>query len=509
MVNEYRVAISTIDDQWKGPKLAKLTNGNFISIWEASDIDGDALGIAGQLLASNGSPIGSVFQINEEVAGSQRTPYLETLSNGNFIASWHEDAPSGAVEVYFRIFDASGTPITQQIQANQVTDNNQLYIKHTEISGDRIVLGWSSDGSDSNGYGSVARVIDFSGNFLTNEFAINTHTSNNQHEPKFAPLQNGGFVTVWTSHGGLDGNLHGVFGQLFDSSLQKVGSEFQINTHTNSYQSAFQAVTLSNGNFVVIWTSHLQDGSDHGIYAQIYQEDGTAVGGEFRINTVTSGNQTQPNAIATEDGGFYVVWSSDSSSHGGNSWDVFGQKIDSSGNKIGSEEQINTFETSFQRNPGITEAGNGEALVLWSTANHDDGLGGGIAGKFITYSNIPTLTSSAVTSATEDSAYSYTFTATDVDAGDTLTLSGETLPSWLSFNAGTGVLSGTPTNAEVGDHSVVLRASDGSSHVDQEFTIKVSSKTIIGGANSEIIQGSNYSDVIHSKSIDSYMRGND
>ena len=100
MVNEYRVAISTIDDQWKGPKLAKLTNGNFISIWEASDIDGDALGIAGQLLASNGSPIGSVFQINEEVAGSQRTPYLETLSNGNFIASWHEDAPSGAVAGY-------------------------------------------------------------------------------------------------------------------------------------------------------------------------------------------------------------------------------------------------------------------------------------------------------------------------------------------------------------------------------------------------------------------------
>jgi len=396
MTNDYRIAVSTIDDQWKGPKLAKLTNGNFISIWEASDIDGDGRGIAGQLLASNGLPLGSVFQINEDVAGNQRTPHFTSLSNGNFIASWHEDStPSGAVEVYFRIFNASGIPITQQIQANQVTNSNQLYIKHTEISGERIVLGWSSDGADSDGFGSVARVIDFSGNFLTDEFAINSHTNNNQHEPKFAPLQNGGFVAVWTSHGGQDGNLHGAYGQLFDSSLQKVGSEFQINTYTTSYQSAFQVLNLNNSNFVAIWTSHLQDGSEEGIYGQIYQEDGTAIGSEFRINTVTSGNQTQPSAIATEDGGFYVVWSSNSSSHGSNSWDVFGQRIDSSGNKIGSEEQINTFETSFQRNPGITEAGNGEALVLWSTANHDDGLGGGVAGKFISYNDAPIITSDA------------------------------------------------------------------------------------------------------------------
>ena len=95
----------------------------------------------------------------------------------------------------------------------------------------------------------------------------------------------------------------------------------------------------------------------------------------------------------------------------------------------------------------------------------------------ITVSNsndAPTITSTALTSATEDSAYSYTLTVSDIDAGDSLTLSAPTLPAWLSFDAGTGVLSGAPTNAEVGHHSVLLRVNDGSVDVDQSFTITVS-----------------------------------
>ncbi|MEL4239419.1 putative Ig domain-containing protein [Shewanella xiamenensis] len=86
----------------------------------------------------------------------------------------------------------------------------------------------------------------------------------------------------------------------------------------------------------------------------------------------------------------------------------------------------------------------------------------------------PTITSSAQTSATQDAAYSYTLVATDSDVGDSVTLSAVTLPSWLSFNAATGVLSGTPTNANVGSHAVVLRATDVDGlTADQSFTIAV------------------------------------
>jgi len=87
--------------------------------------------------------------------------------------------------------------------------------------------------------------------------------------------------------------------------------------------------------------------------------------------------------------------------------------------------------------------------------------------------NEPVISSTPVNNVNEDSLYSYTFAVTDADAGDTLTLSATQLPGWLSFNSTTGVLSGTPTNADVGTHNVTLRVNDGTVDVDQAFVITV------------------------------------
>ncbi|MGK4303429.1 putative Ig domain-containing protein [Shewanella xiamenensis] len=110
----------------------------------------------------------------------------------------------------------------------------------------------------------------------------------------------------------------------------------------------------------------------------------------------------------------------------------------------------------------------------------------------------PTISSTALTSATQDAAYSYTLVATDSDVGDSLTLSAVTLPSWLSFNAATGVLSGTPTNANVGSHAVVLRATDVDGlTIDQSFTIVVANvndaPTITSSAQTSATQDAAYS----------------
>ena len=88
------------------------------------------------------------------------------------------------------------------------------------------------------------------------------------------------------------------------------------------------------------------------------------------------------------------------------------------------------------------------------TVTCTDGAGATASDAYVlTVTNVndaPDFTSTAATAATEDAAYSYTVTATDVDTGDSATLAGTTVPSWLTFTAATGVLAGTPTNAEVG-----------------------------------------------------------
>jgi hypothetical protein len=88
----------------------------------------------------------------------------------------------------------------------------------------------------------------------------------------------------------------------------------------------------------------------------------------------------------------------------------------------------------------------------------------------------PSFSSSAVTNATEDAAYTYNITTTDADVGATLTLTAPVKPAWLTFNAtnGNGTLGGTPTNADVGAHNVTLRVTDGiAAPVDQTFVVTV------------------------------------
>jgi hypothetical protein len=85
----------------------------------------------------------------------------------------------------------------------------------------------------------------------------------------------------------------------------------------------------------------------------------------------------------------------------------------------------------------------------------------------------PTFDSRAVVTVNEGELYSYTVSASDVDVGDSLTLNVPTRPTWLTFDSATGLISGTPSNAEVGDHAVVVRVNDGHVDVDQTFTVTV------------------------------------
>jgi hypothetical protein len=85
----------------------------------------------------------------------------------------------------------------------------------------------------------------------------------------------------------------------------------------------------------------------------------------------------------------------------------------------------------------------------------------------------PWLNIPANRTAFEGSLFSMTITAGDVDVGDVLVLSSLEKPSWLSFNAATGLLRGTPHNDDVGSHSVAIRVNDGKVNVDSVFFIEV------------------------------------
>ncbi|MEW6774692.1 MAG: putative Ig domain-containing protein [Bdellovibrionota bacterium] len=68
----------------------------------------------------------------------------------------------------------------------------------------------------------------------------------------------------------------------------------------------------------------------------------------------------------------------------------------------------------------------------------------------------PTISGTPPTSVNEDSLYSFTPTASDPDAGDTLTFQITNKPAWAAFSTSSGTLSGTPTNADVGTYTGIV-----------------------------------------------------
>ena len=117
----------------------------------------------------------------------------------------------------------------------------------------------------------------------------------------------------------------------------------------------------------------------------------------------------------------------------------------------------------------ITNYSGNEGYSILEEQNPDD-PNTGTTDCFV--NDAPTITSTAVTTATEDIAYRYTITTEDVD-GDVVTFSASGLPSWLTLSGNT--LSGTPTEGETGSEITITATDDGDGTLTatQTFTIVV------------------------------------
>lgn len=114
-------------------------------------------------------------------------------------------------------------------------------------------------------------------------------------------------------------------------------------------------------------------------------------------------------------------------------------------------------------------------------------------------STAPAFESLPIQFATVDLPYNYRILASDPD-NSFVTLAATTLPSWLTLtqvSSGTANLQGTPTTANLGNHEVVITATDEQNEVtEQRFNIYVSTNHVptidLTGVNVEFGIGENF-----------------
>src|SRR5438128_8033346 len=168
--------------------------------------------------------------------------------------------------------------------------------------------------------------------------AVNAQTAGDQTKPGTVGLADGSFIVLWQtdSPSGGDGNGGAVKGQRFSPNGAFVGSEFVVDTAVTGDQLWVRGSSLASGGFVLTWETSdtLQDGSGSAIKAQIYDSAGARVGGEFRVNTLTTLNQQQPTVASLADGGFVVAWQTTDTSQDGAGWAIKAQRFSAAGAKV-------------------------------------------------------------------------------------------------------------------------------------------------------------------------------
>jgi hypothetical protein len=254
-----------------------------------------------------------------------------------------------------------------EIQVNATTSGDQKEPAAAIGAGGGSVVVWTSAGQDGDGDGVFARRFDAAGLPLSTEFRVNTSTAGDQAQPAIAADYAGNFVIAWTGPDGAGGT--DVFAQRYDADGSPQFGEFVVNIYTTGAQGS-PRVAMSSDGFVIVWSSAGQDGDQGGIYGQRFSVNGVPNGGEFRINSTTTGDQKSPSITQSPyGGGFIVVW--ESRGQDGDQGGIFGRKYDSSGAAIGNEFAVNASTTGDQTEPDVVGT-DGEFTVVWSSVGPDD-----------------------------------------------------------------------------------------------------------------------------------------
>ncbi|WP_298282376.1 hypothetical protein [Novosphingobium sp.] len=562
---EFRINSTALGNQ-TSPIVAALPDGGWLATWTSVDQDGSGGGIYAQRYDVNGNTVGSETLVNTTTASSQEYSAVSVLQDGGWIVNWNSAGQDGSgLGIFGQRFSSNGTALGSEFQVNTYTTSDQWWPASAALFDGGWVITWHSEGQDGSDRGVFAQRYDSNGGAVGAEFLVNTVTASFQETPKITALADGGWVITWQSYG-QDGSWSSIHGQRYAASGATVGSEFQANTYTDHQQIDSWVSSLADGGWVVTWVSQGQDDpigdtfARGGIYSQRYASDGSPVGSEFLVNTKTTDSQFYGRVAGLADGGWVVTWQADNQD--GSGFGIYGQRYAANGlaqerasllsdftedrtlyadaSLIADPDGVGAITWQWQRSAdGGATWGNiaGASAESYNLAQADVGAlvrvaasytdGGGTAevvysiasSAVINVNDAPVITSNgggetATLSILQYSTAVTTATAADVDAGTTLTysISGGADAALFHIDATTGALSfkNAPnfeahTDAGANNvYDVVVQGSDGALTDTQAISVTVTNliegtsgnDNLVGSVGNDILKGNGGGDIL-------------
>ena len=328
------------------------------------------------------TPIGEDFQVHTTTEGNQYHPNITALKDGGYVVVWHSETPGDGASrrVYGQKFDASGNKVGAEFTLNG-SSRTQYGQAITATDDGGFIVTWHQYGADGSSWAVLGQRFSATSEPKGSATVLSNTTLDNQSYPEVTEISGGRYLLTWRSHG-QDGSGFAVYGRLFDGNLKPLGSEFQVSTTTALHQLNPHAASLADGGFVVTWWSeHTEgEGKKYDIYTQRYDARGNKVGGEQRVNTHTQRHQTEPRVQGLSNGGYVITWQSELQD--GSHYGTYAQFYSAGGQRVGAELRVNNYTNSNQYHPRVKELNDGSVLFVWRSYGQDGSAGGVFSRRF-------------------------------------------------------------------------------------------------------------------------------
>jgi hypothetical protein len=374
---EFRVNTFTTSDQGV-PAIAVDADGDCVVVWESFAQDGSGRGIYAQRYNAAGVPQGPEFRVNTSTTGDQRFPAVAMDADGDFVVVWDSDAQDGSGSgIFARRYSASGASQGVEFFVNRFTTGEQSLPAVASAAGGDFVVTWQGNGP-GDGYGIYALRFNSFRVPQGQEFRVNTFTTGAQRDVSVAMSADGDIAVAWTSSSQDPDGSSGVYAQRFDAAGVAHGGEFRVNSVTTGTQRSPSVAMDVAGDFVVAFTGGYQ------IFTRRYSAAGVAQGEEFRTDLPGGGPKDSAAAAMDANGGFLVTWTDGVIGNGndGSGSGVYARSYNATGTALGGEFPVNTFTTSNQSNPSAAMDADGDAVIAWQSNAQDGSLNGVYAQRY-------------------------------------------------------------------------------------------------------------------------------
>ena len=373
--DETRVNITTASTQWDA-SVASLGNG-WVVTWTSEGQDGSLAGVYMQRFDAEGQTLFEADQlVNTDTTGNQFRSQVAVLDDGGWVVTWVEEVETSRAKIFQQRYNPDGTArdVVQQVSGGNLAAADQPATVAGLPNG-----GWVVTWHDVTvGGGVVQQFYNASGvaQFGPEGKRLSAGTGHSQSYAQVTALpddpadpNDGGWIVTWVE-GVYNSPEADIRMQRFTADGSRVFAQDVVVNQTTLGPQNFPRVTvLKDGGWVVIWES--ESAGSRGLFMQHYDRTGVAqFDADRQVHGAVIGSKTEASIAALENGGWVVTWTY----AGGNGVeeDIVQRYFDSSGNPIGGDRFVNADFSRDQEKSAVAALDDGGWTVVWESLRTDN-----------------------------------------------------------------------------------------------------------------------------------------